>query len=101
MTKRLDPAGRIQPGWPCTTRQQLAGRRFGRLTAVELSDRRASNGGAIWVCRCDCGQTREVISTNLTSGNTSSCGCLQAERTRESIRLRLKAKAKARKKRLP
>lgn len=88
MTRRLDPAGRQSPNWPCTNRQQLAGRRFGRLAVVQLLDRRASNGGAIWLCRCDCGQTVEVISTNLTSGNTQSCGCLQAERTRESVRRR-------------
>ena len=26
--------------------------------------------------KCDCGRTTEVSSTDLTSGNTKSCGCL-------------------------
>lgn len=31
----------------------------------------------IWECECDCGNKCEVLSTNLTSGRTKSCGCKQ------------------------
>lgn len=33
----------------------------------------------MWVCRCDCGNTKVVRGKSLTSGVTSSCGCLQKE----------------------
>lgn len=30
-----------------------------------------------WLCRCECGTTKEVIIKNLKSGTSKSCGCLQ------------------------
>jgi hypothetical protein len=37
-------------------------------------------GGRIaWMCLCDCGTMKVVISANLTRGLTKSCGCLQRE----------------------
>lgn len=53
---------------------KLAGRRFGRLTAIEEVD--AKHGIVKWRCRCDCGTLKVVRSVNLNSGNTLSCGCL-------------------------
>jgi hypothetical protein len=29
----------------------------------------------MWTCLCDCGQQREVQSSNLVTGNSGSCGC--------------------------
>lgn len=51
----------------------LTGRRFGRLTVlreVEPVGRHRK-----WLCQCDCGNLREVLANNLTSGHTTSCGC--------------------------
>lgn len=31
----------------------------------------------MWLCKCDCGQTAIVETSNLTTGNTKSCGCLR------------------------
>lgn len=28
-----------------------------------------------WLCRCDCGVTRRVLTKNLAGGITKSCGC--------------------------
>lgn len=28
-----------------------------------------------WLCRCDCGTTRRVLTKNLREGVTKSCGC--------------------------
>lgn len=36
-------------------------------------------GGGIWLCRCDCGVEKQIRSSALKSGFTSSCGCLQRE----------------------
>ena len=70
-------------GWPRTNYRNLRGSRFGRLTVVRETNRRTTGGQVIWLCRCDCGQEREVVSTNLTTGNTQSCGYLQREVSRK------------------
>ncbi len=48
---------------------QIADQRFGMLTAI-----RYESGGK-WLCRCDCGKFVSVITSNLTRGNSKSCGC--------------------------
>lgn len=58
-------------------RVDLSGKRFGKLTVVELSHR--SSGKAIWKCLCDCGSTSLAQGYNLTIGHTSSCGCQKFE----------------------
>lgn len=55
----------------------LAGRRFGRLVAVEVSGK--SDKTNVWLCRCDCGATKNVITRRLMNGETRSCGCLRRE----------------------
>lgn len=50
---------------------KLVGQRFGGLYVV----RRILEPPALWECLCDCGATCYVLSSRLTSGNTSSCGC--------------------------
>ena len=89
MAKRQAPRRAQVMQWPCTNRRNLAGRRYGRLSVQEMTERRAINGAVVWRCLCRCGRTCEVISTNLGSGNTRSCGCLQADKTREAIRRRI------------
>jgi len=29
----------------------------------------------LWLCKCDCGKEVQVLTSNLTSGNTKNCGC--------------------------
>ena len=56
----------------------LIGMRYGRLVAI----RRVANdkySHARWFCRCGCGNTTEVRTHSLRSGNTRSCGCLAVE----------------------
>jgi len=57
----------------------LIGQRFGRLTVVEKVPNKKSTQ-AKWRCVCDCGGECEVISVDLRSGHTRSCGCLQREK---------------------
>ncbi|WP_346207600.1 hypothetical protein NSS91_15960 [Caldifermentibacillus hisashii] len=63
----------------------LKGKRFGRLTVLEeLPERK--NGKVVWRCRCDCGNVVNVVSTYLTSGQTTSCGCVKKELEAKHLR---------------
>lgn len=53
----------------------LAGQRFGRLVAVEMTPRIRSGRHRYWMCRCDCGRTAEVRASSLSVGDHQSCGC--------------------------
>lgn len=55
----------------------LSGRRFGRLTAMEYAGRK--NGRTLWRCLCDCGNETITGYSNLLNGITKSCGCLGME----------------------
>jgi len=59
----------------------LTGQRFGRLTVIKRCGT-SKEGQKIYLCKCDCGNTKEVKSGNLKSGNVRSCGCLRKETTR-------------------
>ena len=65
----------------------LTGQRFGRLTVVKRAVN-TKNGKAQWVCKCDCGNYNVVQSYDLRSGNTKSCGCLNAERLKAGINVK-------------
>ncbi len=51
----------------------MAGRRFGRLTAQEQAGRKHRQ--VVWKCSCTCGSTLTVLGSNLRNGNQKSCGC--------------------------
>lgn len=53
--------------------KDLTGKRFGNLIA--LSKAKSRNHHTYWLCRCDCGQEKEIQTSHLTSGATISCGC--------------------------
>ena len=53
----------------------ITNQRFGKLVALYPTDKRLNNQ-VIWHCQCDCGNTADIRSYNLTSGKTLSCGCL-------------------------
>lgn len=57
--------------------KDLTGKRFGLLTAKKPI-MTVSNGRKRekWICNCACGNEISVITSNLTSGHTKSCGCL-------------------------
>lgn len=59
--------------------KDIMGQKFGRLTVLEKTDKRTSNRGIIWKCRCDCGNFCEISRDSLLKG-TRSCGCLQREK---------------------
>lgn len=58
------------------------GQRFGRLVIVKEVEHHKMPSGRyrrMFLCRCDCGNEVTCSLANLTSGNTSSCGCLKKE----------------------
>ena len=65
----------------------LTGKRFGRLTVAWVAGRGAANDGPgarkhpiiHWLCFCDCGNFVTVPVSNLTSENSTSCGCRHRE----------------------
>lgn len=54
--------------------EDLTEQRFGKVTVLS---RVANNkhGRAVWLCKCDCGNEKEIPAANLKSGRTTSCGC--------------------------
>lgn len=64
-------------------RQNIIGKRFGRLTVVDF-DHIDTFGNPYLVCECDCGNTVIVRRGNLSHGTTTSCGCYHWERLRDS-----------------
>lgn len=65
--------------------KDLTNQRFERLTVIELSGQ-DKHGHALWLCKCDCGNEKIIMSSNLIRGLTKSCGCLQDEsRTKHNM----------------
>jgi deoxycytidylate deaminase len=52
----------------------LAGKKFGYLAVIERSIKFTKTRGAIWICKCECGESCEVPTNSLTSGNKITCG---------------------------
>lgn len=53
-----------------------------RLTVIkQVEDYVTKNGRhrPMWLCCCDCGNTKLVLDVHLKNGNTKSCGCLLTE----------------------
>lgn len=63
-------------------REDITGKRFGRLTVIKY-DHDDIHRNSYWLCECDCGNKTVVTRGDLTSGNTTSCGCYQIECIRE------------------
>lgn len=63
----------------CGTLKDISGMRFGRLVALEATQKRGSNGAVIWKCVCDCGNTVYQNIGSLKRGHTTSCGCAKSE----------------------
>ncbi len=65
-----------------TSDKSLVGKKFGRLTIISLPAIR--NGKNRVMCRCDCGNIKELDFYNVKYLHSSSCGCYGRERILES-----------------
>ena len=60
--------------------KEIVGKKFGRLEV--LSEGEKPNH---CICKCECGNIGEYYVSNVVSGKTQSCGCLQKDRVREAL----------------
>lgn len=58
-------------------RINLTGQKFGKLTALEPTDKRV-HGSVVWKCQCDCGNVCYTYTEMLRNGHTQSCGCTKS-----------------------
>ena len=54
------------------------GDKHGRLTVISHVGKDHRNKH-LWLCLCECGNEKVVVSDNLSSGKSNSCGCLKDE----------------------
>ena len=59
-------------------RRNIAGQKFGKLTAIEF---KKINKHSYWKCLCDCGKVVYISLGNLTSNRQKSCGCWRSEQS--------------------
>lgn len=57
----------------------ITNQKFGRLTALYPTQKRARNGSVIWHLRCDCGKEVDVSYNDVVYANQISCGCQKKE----------------------
>ena len=60
----------------------LIGQRFSRLVVIDSAGKDARSN-TLWLCKCDCGNTKVIRGSKLKSGEIKSCGCAQHVFTEE------------------
>lgn len=55
-------------------KQNLIGKKFGKLIVISEAPYRKNDPAPYWKCECECGNITEVRSQNLTQNITKSCG---------------------------
>lgn len=61
----------------------LTGLKFGKLTVLYENGRYVSPNGkkrVLWLCMCECGNTKTAMGHDLKNGRVKSCGCLKKGR---------------------
>jgi hypothetical protein len=75
----------------------LTGQTFGRLIALWPLGTAPKGRGIRWLCICtNCQKLKVTLSNRLLSGNCTSCGCLQRERSSAFVTAMNAKKYKAR-----
>lgn len=74
----------------------LTGQKFGKLEVIKLS-RNVKSGKRYrkyWLCKCECGNNKEIRTDCLTGGGVKSCGCLKKEQDKKNLTDKFRYKAK-------
>lgn len=53
----------------------LVGEKYWNMTVLEFVGIN-EKGRSLWLCKCDCGNTKVVVGTDLKRGKVKSCGCM-------------------------
>lgn len=55
---------------------ELVGKTFGMLTVIKKAPKNNDKfNRTFWKCRCECGNIKNIPTSQLTGGMTKSCGC--------------------------
>lgn len=54
----------------------ITNHKFGKLTALCVSNDKSDRAGVHWLCQCECGNTKICACGDLRGGHISSCGCM-------------------------
>ena len=57
--------------------QDQSGTKIAMLSLLEKTDQRTKNGSFKYRVKCECGVEKVVGFSQMTTGRTKSCGCLQ------------------------
>lgn len=55
---------------------EYVGKKFNHLTLVKNLNKIDKNNSKLALFKCDCGKEKELVFTQVLSGNVTSCGCL-------------------------
>lgn len=58
-------------------KNNLLNKVFGKLTVIDRAPNRIKSNVVMWVCFCECGNSKIVQGSSLSSGASKSCGCEQ------------------------
>lgn len=67
----------------------LLGQNFGNLSVISEYSKPNSKR-KYWLCKCECGNTTIVNTTDLKNGHTKSCGCLKNKNNNKTTRKSVK-----------
>jgi len=59
--------------------KDISGNKYNKLTAISFVTRTEKYGQAIWRFKCDCGNVKDMLSSNVVNLTTKSCGCFAQE----------------------
>ena len=65
----------INWGFIMSFRKDKTGMVFGKLTVLNYVGMNTAHK-SLWECKCECGNITTIISGQLASGQTKSCGCI-------------------------
>lgn len=60
------------------------GQRYGKLTVLALGKASNRSKDRMWLCQCDCGNTKLANDMRLKNGYIRSCGCLVSQKAKEA-----------------
>lgn len=63
--------------------KDLTGQKISRLTIIKRIE---GTSPIKWLCKCDCGNYKEVYGYNLNRMHTTSCGCFNREQNKKRLK---------------